>query len=659
MHSALIVLTTLWLVLDQRGMSEPELFCSAWPSAVFEEGRQLQLLGASGPCGAAVVHKAREGPYIHGFLLPAARRGELRVQAGEALHHAVIGNGPAGSGDPRGVPESGTSTAPSQALLLAPGGAVMRSGVELLPWPPPEAGGAWKVVHACPVREEQRCEWRAAGGGLRVRMFVSQCPDWPAAAGAVPPRAEVSVHLLAEREVVLTEGAGIEVRGGAWPFAAASVQATRTSSGWMTAEQPATVNSWPLRLGTRLQIGPSSEHGLWLGAAWRASIEDQAFRLLLLAPGTTLAAGEARVLRLHLSAGDHCGPAAALVLQRAPLEATTALEAVTHRFAERLLDDPIGGLQRFNEDAGDWMHAQGVAGNLEYDSVDGLWAHALRRGSARAASACSGMLDHLLSVDRQPDRGFFHEHGRGHRTGRFEAGHHWVAGMLRLCAARRDPLWLELAAEVLDAQRRELSTIVPRKELPRSMGWGLQAAVDAARAAAPDAQHLRVVRNWRTLLMASRRPSGLLLLQDAEAPSTAAVMDVFVLGGVVLPALVDSCAVLPDADLRQRLKAMGRALWNCSIRRNEKEEMVLAESVPLESGSGAPGRGCGQLLAAKAALALAGMLAADASLLQDARIAALERGIEKELREAPPRYCGMTTALLLRAQNLRARQPSR
>ena len=633
MHAAMLALISLWLVLDGGGLSEPALFSVALPTAAFEEGQQALLRGADGPCGAVVMHKAREGFYAHGVLTAAARAGEVRVVAGpweEVFPAATRAEGAVRAGKP----------------VFAPGGVVAWAGHQLVPWPPPDSGEAWAVVHSCALREESRCEVLADQGALRWRLY-SVCS--PATA-----RWELTLHVQALRETVLPQGLGLEVRDGRWPFATEAVAATRSRGGWASGEGAGVLEPWPLTLGGAASVAPQSEHALWYAQAARLEGEEHSYRLLVLSSGATLHVGEGRIVRMSFAVDARGGIPSALVLNAAPHPATTELERLTADSVKRLLEDATGGLRRFDLDAGDWMHASGVAGNLEYDSVAGLWAHAQQCGNLLAARASGAMLDHLLSVDRQPDRGFFHEHGRGHRTGRFEAGHHWIGGSLRRARDTRDALSLEIVSELLAAQRKELAVMEPRVELPRSLGWGLLAAADALSWDKRDAQHTKLVRRWRSFLMAASRPSGLLVLQDRETPSTAAVLDVFVLGGVVLPALVRSCEVLVDDDLRQRLKVMARALWRAAVSRDEKGEPYLSESVPLDPGSGVAGKGCGRLAEAKALLVLAGLLSADSSLQRDARFPAVERGLVTTLRETQLKYCGLTTALLLRAEMLRA-----
>lgn len=96
------------------------------------------------------------------------------------------------------------------------------------------------------------------------------------------------------------------------------------------------------------------------------------------------------------------------------------------------------------ENWGDWRWSRSDAGNLEFDTTEGLFyfGRQLRRGPTldRAVAAAR----HLLSRDVDHGRsGLVLRHGAYHRKGGIEAGHMWIDGLIEVAFATCDPFLLE------------------------------------------------------------------------------------------------------------------------------------------------------------------------------------------------------------------------
>lgn len=614
----------------------------------------------------AMFHRRPGRRILHAALPAASAGGRLRVRAGA----------PAGPAAPR--IQAGLEGAGREAWIdtgagrirLGPGTTIHSVSESFTIFPEP-AGGRWSVVHRCPLRVELLCEGRGSGGSGSVSVAVT------VAAHAGADRLEIGLLLEAADEAGLAAGAGIAFgmrnaaslrlgdtivegrpaarrrltwSGGVWwedgervaEAARGVIGIGRASAGWLVLPNGREEGFENLEV----QAGGGSAAVHWAG------------------PGSRLARGEGRIFRALLGVGPAPPSAAPMVLPRVPASAASALapglgdgpgptsdpiDVAAAGLVADFLADPARGLLTSGPGAGDWRMDRDSVGNLEYDTVGGLLGFAASARVPAAFAQAQASADHLLGedVDRSAT-GLFFEHGPAHRSGRVEAGHHWLEGPLLLDLWLDDPLRRRVLGAALERQIGTFAALDLSRQFPRSLGWGLRALAAGATAAPARAPWIREVRRWRRRILGAQARSGILLLAREEREPHLFAESPFVQGGILAPALAASTGPAPDAEATAAAARLARFLAAHAILR-AKDGWRLAETLVYDARAGSVAGRSGRVPGEEAALFLAGVLRACPALAGDSAVEGLRRSIPATLGAERRRFIGRELSLLLRA----------
>lgn len=612
--------TSCWLVVSGVPTG-PVAFGGAAPPGL-QEGVLSELARDGRVLGRLVRHGAR----VHGVVVEGALSGAVEVRPASAAAGVIpceLSAGEARVGEMR-VHRSG-------CLELG----------TLRMQPVPACGGedALRSAHACPV------EVAVLGGGVALEGALAL--QWHLrtdASGLV----HFTVRAEALRPVVLEDGLGLQCEGAEWPFPATHERLTRGAKGWRAETAGMALDAWPLDAGVAF-LSPASPWHLWFEHAERG--EDGRFNLLVLPRGARLEAGESRIFRTVLSAHASNINAQALLLEEAPPQPEDAFARCVQEQVQRFLGDEVHGLRRREPDAGDWLHHAHAVGNLEYDTIGGLLAHATSWGDAEAAAAAGAARDHLLSVDLAPSRGFPFEHGPGHRSGHHEAGHHWMWGLLEARRIHPDPLLDPVLERLFVQQEREFESFDPQRELERSTGWGLLALAESRSASALGKRGQRTLARLARLFVS--RPWSAAWVAPAVVPASerTLVLESFE-QGIHLLALNALAASGSSEAARGRAERLAARLEADALRLDAEGRLQLAESIAVERGTGRTLHVTGTQRPAKALLVLAAMrqaLGGRCSVRSSAAEATALARFPVEARK----FTGEETALLLFAERVR------
>jgi hypothetical protein len=313
------------------------------------------------------------------------------------------------------------------------------------------------------------------------------------------------------------------------------------------------------------------------------------------------------------------------------------------------LDGSERGLITFGPEAGDWRMDRRVVGNLEYDTVLGLMRHAFIARDVTCWLQARASADHLLGWDRdRRGSGLFFPHGLEHRGAPPECGHHWVSGLMLLDAWEGDILRHRALQRVLADQLEALERVDLERELPRSLGWGLQALVAGARGDHDPRGYRREIRRWRRHLLSRQSPSGFLRLARLDGEPDLRQLSPMVQGGIIAPALARSADVVAGDGAHLAARRLVRALARRAVFR-VGDEHFLARRLVLDAREGEVVGRSGRCEGEMAALFLAGVAETDPSLRRMPALGALRRGLPAQLLAHHRRFIGRELSLLLRS----------
>jgi hypothetical protein len=287
-------------------------------------------------------------------------------------------------------------------------------------------------------------------------------------------------------------------------------------------------------------------------------------------------------------------------------------------------------------------------GNQEYDGVLAFSARAFA-GDPRALAQARAAADHALGRDWDAlGSGLQFPHGRDHRTGPVEAGHHWIEGLHLLVLWEQDPLLQEQLVRLVASQQAWFAARDLGRELPRSLAWGLLALSAAVPLSATPEQARGELRRWRRHVLGRQGAEGFLHLSRGAGDDLWRVHP-FVQGGILLRALVASRGAAPGAGVRAAVQALARALVREALVEDEQGRTRVARSLVVEARSGSVVSHQGLLAGEEAALVLAGLLLADRNLAGHGGLGALRADLPSTLRLSERRRVGQDLVLLLRA----------
>ena len=306
--------------------------------------------------------------------------------------------------------------------------------------------------------------------------------------------------------------------------------------------------------------------------------------------------------------------------------------------------DPRHGLLHRRGDLGDWKMDSWRVGNLEWDTSLGFLLRYFDLGRRIDGTQALAGVEHLLLRDRDPASGLFFQHGREHRSGVVEPGHHWVEGVAAVAGWLADP-WLEdearaLAGDQLSAfERLDLAAA-----LPRSLAWALTAAC-ALHELAPDrARSLRLIRKIERFVLSRQSTAGHFTIEPSTAQEGNFRVSPFVDGGILLPALEQAAKVTRTRGAAAAIGRARQALLRDGILR-EPDGPVLVSSILIEPKNGRVVSSGGRAEGEEVVLFLAGVATAGA----DEDVAGLLRRAESSLALDSRTYLGKGISMLMRA----------
>lgn len=210
--------------------------------------------------------------------------------------------------------------------------------------------------------------------------------------------------------------------------------------------------------------------------------------------------------------------------------------------------------------AGDFRRADGEVTNLEYDTTYALLRCAVATGHRRALRLALRCADQLRDRDLDQRTGLPFVHGDAHRTGRVEAGHAWLRGLLWVGLLAADDGALAAAR----ALGRALSG-----QLPRGVGRGERLRDFASPLLELEAL-LRVTDDVVVARAADRLGAAVALRFDrgarvwrfgeGEEAEGGYFERAWLTAGLLLPALVAHHRRVPAAPLRHQLDQGRRQL---------------------------------------------------------------------------------------------------
>jgi hypothetical protein len=536
------------------------------------------------------------------------------------------------------------------------GGRLAAPGLRLTTVPEFGPKASWEVLHACPVRADLMCQSPSRDGSVTLDLVVTL--------HAGCSRIDLVLVARASRQTILPGGAGVRLHTDApWSLGLGDVapveegiRVERRAERWWDGE--ADRGSAAL---DQAELVPGWGAHFPSGMTWIDANPDSGEAFLAWeAPGIVLEAGEGRVWRGSIGEGKPPPPWPMVVPRNPvseagggtklrPASARNPLDGVVVRFLESFLDDPEAGPFRLGQGRGDWPFDRQRVGNLEYDTTLGLLLFAIRHRDGDAYTAALRAADHLIGVDFDAGgSGLFFPHGLGHRSGPVEVGHHWIEGLMLLDAWLDDPTAARILDAVLQAQVVTLGRLDLERELPRSLGWGLLALAAAGHRAGPHRLATRKeVLRWRRHLLMRQGDAGILRLVPIGGGERLWQENPYVQGGIILPALARSLAVVPsgrDGAATQRLATAwaehgvfeAEGVWHLARRLvlDDRGRVIAANgSAPGESG----------------ALFLSGLFSARPGLRRSPALLALLAGIPDTLRLPKKRYRGAELSVLLRS----------
>lgn len=627
MNPLLVCVTTCWLVVS--GTPSGSLAFEGPAPPGLQDGVLSELARDGRVLGKLVRHGAR----VHGVLTDGAKTGAVEVRATAA----AIGPMPC---------DLSAAHARVADMRVHRNGHMEWGSLRMEPIPACGGEDALRIAHGCPI------EVSLLGGGLALEGALAL--QWNLQRD-LSGSLHFAVRAEALRAVVLEDGLGMRFEGAAFPFPASAEQLTRGEKGWRAASGGAVHDAWPLDIGCGF-LAPTSPWQLWFEHALRQ--EDGRFELLVLPRGARLEAGESRIFRTRLLATASGPEVQAMLLAAEPPVPASPFERLVRDQVQRFLGDERHGLRRREPDAGDWMHQDNAVGNLEYDTIGGLLAHATKWGDAPAAAAARAAREHLLSVDLAPSRGFPFEHGPGHRSGRHEAGHHWMWGLLESRRVHPDPMLDPVLQRLLVAQECEFENFDPQRELERSTGWGMLALAESARAAVLGKRGQRALGRLARSFISRPWNAGWFAPAQLPASERTLVLESFEQGIHLLALNALAASGTSDA-ARGRAERLAACLERDALRPDDEGRLQVAESIAVERGTGRTIHVTGLLRPAKALLMLAA-LGQVRGTRGSGRISAAETSAVARFPAEARTFTGEETALLLFAERLRdARQLNR
>jgi hypothetical protein len=611
---------TCWLVLCGISTAPLPFECAA-PTGL-TEAQVVDVLRDGKLIGCAVRHGAR----VHGVLHAGAESGMVSLRESKEPRAAIEVRSHAGK-------------FVCGQTSLANSGTVEHRGLHGELIPAVAASSASEVVHECAALVELGGAGLAADGALHW-TWTLECDgeEWLL----------WSMRAHALRALTLEDGLGLELSGVPWPFAGEGELLQRTAKGWCNAAQAVVQDTAAVAVGGGAQVAPLSPWHLWF--EWAERMDDGRLRLLVLPRGTQLAAGESRIWRARVGPADPQPMAQALLLHSEPKRASTAFEQLVHTQVQSFLGDGVHGLRRFEPDAGDWMHNAFAVGNVEYDTIGGLLEHGMHAGDVSCVSAALAARDHLLSVDFDPARGFPFEHGRVHRSGHHEAGHHWVAGLLAAGRAHPDSLTDAALDAMLQTQEKEFESFDPERERERSAGWGLLALAETRRARVLGARGVRALARISRLELSRPWGSGWVAPVVLPADERRIVLDSFE-QAIHLVALHASAKATESSAAAARAQRLATRLAEDALIADEQGRMHVAESIAVERSTGRTACVQGQQRVAKALFVLAAVRHC-LGARTPARLQTVEDGLVSRFAAQARKFTGEETALLLFAERL-------
>jgi hypothetical protein len=309
--------------------------------------------------------------------------------------------------------------------------------------------------------------------------------------------------------------------------------------------------------------------------------------VLAIAPWEAPAPGETRVLRLRIGEGERAGDALARPGRAAPPDCgdLVALRRKLDAALAAFRADPRHGLLHRRGDFGDWRMDLARVGNLEWDSSLGFLLRWTRSGDrADGVQALAGV-EHLLVRDRDPETGLFFQHGREHRSGIVEPGHHWVEGVAAVAHWSCDP-WLEDEARALAAaQLAAFERMSLETALPRCLGWALTALCALHPLAADRSRSEKLIAKMEKSVLSRQSDAGHFQLESSTAREGGFRVCPFVDGGILLPALERSSRITRSGAAAFAIARAREALWRDGVVR-EPDGTILVSSILIAPRSG-------------------------------------------------------------------------
>jgi hypothetical protein len=382
-------------------------------------------------------------------------------------------------------------------------------------------------------------------------------------------------------------------------------------------------------------------------------------RVAWLSSGLALQPGEGRLLRLAIQ-NNQIPQDYALVVgsnwrKRSPQIAAMGRESLIHRRTSELtqsfLLDPKRGLLRSGEGAGDYHFSLSEFGNLEYDTTLGLTTYAAAHLDHRAFASAKAAADHLISYDRDAlGSGLFFPHGRGHRKSDVELGHHWIDGLCLLHQATRDPTYEAAIADLSNALPKWVLKLDLKRELPRSLGWGLLALTCQIEQRNDKREALLALSRLRSFIVKSQTRSGWLSLQRRGHAEESFEVGPYVQSGIILPALAHSLRVAADRHAREAVSLLIEATLTDAIRFDkDRGRTFVATRLLCRSTDGKCLRAFGEAKDEQVALILAGLSQARPEVLGGEPCAGLLGNLGENLHADQKQFIGSEVSILLRS----------
>jgi hypothetical protein len=615
----LIVQDVLLLGDAARGVDGPVPISCGLLDAPMEGRTAWRPVGIPGG-GPAVLVRTPFGPALHAVL--------PRVGPGATSLRLERGAGPAPPvrltcGESGGVFESD-----GWGIGFERDGSIEVEGESCRLWPDAPRHGRWTVREADPVRAV--LVWETAGATLYAMLHAGTRAvelTLVVKGGAGGGAAALGLEVLRAGEEPAPVAAP-ESRPDEAPFE--SVAGALGSSLWEPVERSGTGVAMLVR-----RFGPTSPVERPSGG-----------RLLAVDPCEALPPGEERVLRVRLGEDAR----ACDVLSRPARRA--APEGVGPHRLRRRLDaaisafraDPRHGLMWRRDDLGDWRMDASRVGNLEWDTSLGFLRRFFRNGAREDAAQAVTAVEHLLLRDRDPATGLFFQHGREHRSGVVEPGHHWAEGLAEAAAWLCDP-WLEDEARTLACRQLEaFGRMDLDAALPRSLGWALTALCALHPVAPEAAQSRKAITRIERFVLSRQTDAGHFMLEPSTAREGGFRVSPFVDGGILLPALERASRITRNPATAAAVSRAREALWRDGVAR-EPDGAVLVSSILIAPLTGRVVARRGRAEGEEIVLFLSGIAGRGIDALEAALLTRAESSLALDERI----FLGKPISMLLRA----------